>query len=176
MTEYPPKLVEVTETEFGAVLALNDGRSVPINIRPERLDQSLRAYQRPSLRELLASRSLSVYADTWQTLDGDWERVSEIILASPVAMTKLQDFPGIWRVSGQPSAAVRDMPQRVYGGLDRALYTSHAFQFRENPNRSAPWCRGLLNAQGGWIFETWVHLGSGQVEIVGGVLQGHFVE
>ena len=64
MTEYPPKLVEVAEREFGSVLTLNDSRMVPINIRPERLDRALRDFERPSLRELLASRSLSVFADS----------------------------------------------------------------------------------------------------------------
>ncbi len=176
MTEYPQKLVQVAGSEFGSVLTLSDGRKVPINIRPERLDQALREFERPPLGELLASRSLQVFANTWETPERDWERVSEIILASPVAMAKLRDFPGLWCVFGQSAAVVRELPQRVYGGLEHALYTSHAFKFREDPNRSTPWCRALLNAVGGWVFETWVHLGSGHVEIVGEVLPGHFVE
>ena len=176
MTEYPPKLVQVAGSGFGSVLTLSDGRTVPINIRPERLDQALREFERPTLGELLGSRSLAVFADTWQTPERDWERVSEIVQASPVAVATLHDFPGIWCVFGQPAAAVRELPQRVYGGLEQALYTSHAFQFREDPNRPAPWCRALLNAVGGWVFETWVHLGTGHVEIVGELLPGHFVE
>lgn len=176
MKEYPPKLVEVAESEFGSVLTLSDSRIVPINIRPERLDTALSEFERPSLRELLASHSLGVFADSWQTPERDWERVSEIVLSSPVAAAKLHDFPGIWGVFEQPAAVVRKLPQRVYGGLDQALYTSHPFQFRVDPNRPSPWCRALLNAAGGWIFETWVHLTLGHVEILGAVLPGHFVE
>jgi hypothetical protein len=176
MTEYPPKLVEVAESEFGSLLTLSDSRTVPINIQLERLDRALREFERPSLRELLASRTLGVFADRWQTPEPNWERVSKIVQASPVAVAKFHDFPGIWCVFDQPAAVVRELPQRVYGGLEQALYTSHAFQFREDPSRPAPWCRALLNAVGGWVFETWVHLGSGHVEIVGEVSPGHFVE
>lgn len=175
MTEYPPKLVEVTESKFGSVLTLSDSRMVPINIRPERLDRALRDFERPSLIEFLASRSLGVFADSWQTSERDWVRVSEIVRTSPIAMKKLKDFSSIWRVFGQSALVVRELPQRVYGGLDQALYTSHAFQFREDPYRRDPWRRALLNTTGGWVFEIRVHLGSGSVEIVGEVLQGHFV-
>jgi hypothetical protein len=176
MTEYSPKLVDVAESEFGSVLTLSDRCMVPINIRPKRLDRALRDFERPSLRELLASRSLGVVADSWQTLERDWVRVSEMLQTSPIAAAKLECFSDMWRVFGQPAAVVRGLPQRVYGELDQALYTSHAFQFREDPNRPAPWCRALLNAVGGLVFETWIHLGSGSVEIVGEVLPGHFVE
>lgn len=176
MKEYPPKLVEVAESDFGSVMTLSDSCIVPINIRPERLDTALREFERPSLRELLASHSLGVYADSWQTPERDWERVSEIVRTAPVAVATFRDFPGIWRVFGQPAAVVRQLPQSVYGGLDQALYTSHPFQFRVDPNRPAPWYRALLNAAGGWVFETWVHLALGHVEIRGEVLPGHFVE
>jgi hypothetical protein len=174
--EYPPKLVEIAESEFGSVLTLSDSRTVPINIRPVQLDRALREFERSSIEELLANRSLGVFADTWQTSELDWKRVSEIVQASPVAQAKLHDFPGIRCVFGLPAAVVRELPQRVYGGLDQDLYTSHAFQFREDPNRPAPWCHALLNASGGWVFETWVHLKSRKVEIVGAMLPGHFVE
>jgi hypothetical protein len=176
MTEYPPKLIEVAQSEFGSVLTLSDSRMVPINIRPERLDRALREFERPSLSELLANRSLSVFGDSWQTSARDWARVGEIVQTCPAAAAKLHDFPGIWRVFGQPAAVVRDLPHRVYGGLEQALYTSHPFQFRVDPNRPVPWCRALLNAAGGWVFETWVHLALGHVEILGEELPGHFVE
>ena len=176
MMEYPPKLVEVAESEFGSELTLSDGRTVPINIRPERLDRALKEFARPSLGELLASRSLGVYADSWQTSEAEWQRISEVVRTSPAAVAKLLDFPGVLSVFGQPAAVVQELPQRVYGGLDQALYTSHPFEFRVDPNRPAPWRRALLNVDGGWVFETWVHLALGQVEILGEVLPGHFIE
>jgi hypothetical protein len=176
MKEYPPKLLQVDGSESGSVLKLSDGRTVLIDIRPERLDRALKEFERPSLEELLASRSLEVFADTWQTPEQEWGRISEIIRVSPVALSKLRAYPDIWAVFGQPAATVRELPQRVYGGLEQALYTSHRFQFREDPNRPTPWCRALLNAMGGWVFEVWIHLGSGQVEVVGEVLSGHYIE
>jgi hypothetical protein len=168
--------MQIAVSGFGSVLNLSDGCTVPINIRPQRLDRALQEFERPSLGELLTSRSLAVFADVWQTPNLDWERVSEIIQSSLVAVAKFQDFPGIWKVFGLPAAVVRELPHRVYGGLDQALYTSHPFQFLEDPNRPAPWCRALLHAVGGWVFETWVHLDSGHAEVVGEVLPGHFVE
>ena len=176
MMEYPPKLVQVAASAFGSVLTLSDHRTVPINIRPERLDRALREFGRPALEELLASRCLKVYADLWRTPPEDWERIREIVQASPVAAARLQSMPGIWQTFSQPAEVVRELPQRVYGGLDQALYTSHPFQFQEDPNRPPPWRRALLSAAGGWVFQTWVQLSSGQVEVVGQVLPGHFVE
>jgi hypothetical protein len=158
------------------VLTLSDGRSTPINIAPERLDQALKEFQRPSLEEMVASRSLAVYADSWQTPEHEWERISQIIQMNPIAAAKLGEFPCIWSVWGQPAAVVRELPQRVYGGLDQALYTLHPFQFREDPNRPPPWRRALLSAVGGWVFTTSVDLDLGCVEVAGEVLAGHFVD
>jgi len=174
--EYPPKLVQIGESEFGSVLTLSDSRSIPIDVRPQRLDRALREFERPSLAALLANRSLDVFTDTWETPERDWERISDIMRASPVAQAKLRDFPGIWEVFSQPAAIVRELPQRVYGGLDQAVYTSHRFHFRDDPNRPPPWCYALLSTVGGWVFPTWIHLGLGHVEVVGEVLPGHFVE
>jgi hypothetical protein len=176
MSDYPSKLVQVAATAFGSLLTLSDGREVPIDIGPDRLSQALVAYERPPLSELLAARSLGVFADTWEMTAEDWQRISAIIRASPVAAAALRQAPSVWEVFGQPAAFVRELPQRVYGGLAQALYTSHPFQFRPDPNRPVPWCRGLLSASGGRLFNTWVHLGSGEVEVESDVLVGHFVE
>lgn len=133
-------------------------------------------FERPPLAELIAARSLSVFADAWKTAAGDWERISTAVLASSVAEAALGEVSSVWRMLGQPAMVVRELPQRVYGGLEAALYTCHPFQFRLDPNRSAPWYRALLSASGSRLFNTWVHLDSGQVEVESGVLLGHYVE
>jgi hypothetical protein len=176
MADYPPKLVRVTETAFGSLLALSDSREVHIDVRPDRLSHALVAFERPPLAALLAAQSLDVYAGTWETAAQDWERISAAILASPAAAAAFGDVPSVWGMFGQPAAFVRELPQRVYGGLDQALYTCHRFQFQPDPNRPAPWCRSLLSASGGRLFNTWVHLNRGQVEVESEILPGHFVE
>lgn len=176
MGDYPPKLVTVAATAFGSLLTLSDGRKVPIDIGPNRLSQALVAYERPSLTELLTARSLGVYADTWETTAEEWLRISATVRASRVAEAAFRQAPSVWEVFGQPAVLVRELPQRVYGGLAQALYTSHPFQLRPDPNRPAPWCRGLLSASGGRLFNTWVHLGGGQVEVESDVQVGHYVE
>jgi hypothetical protein len=176
MADYLPKLVRVTETAFGSLLALSDSREVPIDVCPHRLSRALVAFERPPLAALLAAQSLDVYAGTWETAAGDWERISAAVLASPAAAAAFGDLPSVWGMFHQPAAFVRETPQRVYGGLEQALYTSHRFHFLPDPNRPLPWCRSLLNASGGRLFNTWVHLESAQVEVESGVLAGHFVE
>lgn len=176
MGDYPPKLIQVAATTFGSLLTLSDGREVPIDIGPDRLNQALLDYERPPLSELLETRSLAVFAGAWEMTDEDWQRVSAIIRASPVAAAALRQAPSVWDVFDQSAAFVRALPQRVYGGLAQAIYTSHSFQFRPDPNRPARWCRGLLSASGGRLFNTWVHLGNGEVEIETDALVGHFVE
>jgi hypothetical protein len=121
MGDYPPKLVQVTATAFGSLLTLSDGREIPINVSPDRLSQVFLAYERPPLREVLAARSLGVYADTWVTTVEDWQQISAIVRASPVAMAAFRQAPCIWEVFSQPAAFVRELPQRVYGGLEQAL-------------------------------------------------------
>jgi hypothetical protein len=102
MTEYPPKLVKVTDCDFGALLTLSDGRTLPINIRSERLNRAFREYERPSLGELLTSRSLTVFADTWQTPDADWDRVRRIILAHRWPRRNCPSIPASGRCSLNP--------------------------------------------------------------------------
>jgi hypothetical protein len=176
MGEYPPKLVRATETAFGTLLGLSDGREIPIDIGPARLSEALENYERPPLAELLSAQSLCVFADIWEMRAADWDKTSATVLASSVAEAALASAPILWAMFGQPASVVQDLPQRVYGGLDQVLYTSHPFQFRPDPNRSAPWVRGLLSASGGRLFNMWVHVGSGQVEVESDVLMGHFVE
>lgn len=176
MGDYPPKLVRIAATTFGSLLTLSDGREVPIDIGPDRVNQALMAYQRPPLSELLAAQSLDVFADTWKTTPDDWQRISAVVRASRVAAAALRLAPSVWEVFVQPVSLVRELPQRVYGGLAQGLYTSHQFQFRPDPNRPTPWHRGLLSAPSGRLFNTWVHLESGKVEVESGVLVGHFLE
>jgi hypothetical protein len=176
MGDYPPKLVQIVATAFGSLLTLSDGREFPINISPDRLSEALVAYERPPLSELLVARCLGVFADTWATAAEDWQRISAIVRASSVAAAALREAPSVWLMFSQPAAFVRELPQRVYGGMAQALYTSHPFQFLPDPNRHTPWCRGLLSASGGRLFNTWVHLGSGEVEVESDVLLGHYVE
>jgi hypothetical protein len=122
MGEYPPKVVGMAGTAFGSVLTLSDGRVVPIDIGPERLSQALLAFERPPLSELLVARSLGVYADTWAMTAEDWQRISGVVRASPVAAAAFRQAPAVWEMFGQPAASVRELPQRVYGGLAGALH------------------------------------------------------
>jgi len=119
---------------------------------------------------------MGVFADTWAMTAEEWQRISAIVCTSPAAAAVLRQAPSIWEVFGQPAARVRGLPQRVYGGLTQALYTLHPFQFRPDSSRPAGWCRELLSASGGRLFNTWVRLGSGEVEVESDVLVGHFVE
>jgi hypothetical protein len=176
MSEYPPKLVQVTATTFGSLLTLSDGREVPIEVSPDCLNQALLAARSPPLSELLAARSHSVFADTWQTATADWQQISDVVRASPLAATTFRQTPSLWEKLGQPAVLIRDLPHRVYGGLEISLYTSHPFQFVGDPNRSAPWVYALLHASGGRLFKTWVHPVRGQVEIETGTSLGHFLE
>jgi hypothetical protein len=176
MGQYPPKLVSVADTTFGSLLNLTDGRSVPINIGVERLRQAILAMGRPPLVDSLASQSLGVYADVWETSAEDWQRICAAVQSSPVAAAEFGQVPFIWQAFGQPAAVVRDMAHRVYGGIDDDVFTSHPFHFRTEYDRPKPWVYGLLSASGGRLFMTWVHLRSGKVEVESGVIMGHFVE
>lgn len=176
MSEYPPKLVQVTATESGSSLTLSDGREVPIEVGPDRLNQALLAARSPPLSELLAAGGHRVFADTWQTSPADWQQISDFVRASPLAATALRGAPSVWKKFGQPAAVISDLPHRVYGGLEVSFYTLHPFQFVSDSNRPAPWVYALLHASGGRLFRTWVHLGSGEVEIEAGIRPGHFVE
>ncbi len=176
MSEYPPKLVRVTETVVGSILALSDGRNVPIDIALTRLSQALTDHERPPLSELLADKSLGVYAANWETTGEQWLQISTRVLTSTVAAVAFGEVSSIWDVFGRSAAVVRELPQRVYGGLSQALYTVHPFQFRLDPNRPAPWMRGLLSAPGGLLFNIWVHLDSGEIDIEAEVLWGHYIE
>jgi hypothetical protein len=176
MGQYPPKLVRVVDTTFGSLLTLTDGRSVPINIGVERLRQAILAIGRPPLAESLASQSLGVYADVWETSPADWQRICAAVQSSPVAATAFGQVPFIWQTFGQPAAVVRDLAHRVYGGIDDDVFTSHPFHFRAECDRPKPWVYGLLSASGGRMFKTWVHPRSGAVEVQSGVIIGHYLE
>jgi hypothetical protein len=176
MSEYPPKLHAVEEAEFGSVLTLSDGRRVATDVRPARLTEAFAEYSSRSLAELVAKRSLAVFADALQTAPDEWARISHLLRSSPGTQAVLLRHPTTWDGLRQPYDVVLAKPHRVYGGLDQGLYTSHPFQFRADPNRSDPWRRALLSAPGGWLFEAWVELQSGEVEVAGHSLPGHYVE
>jgi hypothetical protein len=176
MPEYPPKLHAVEEAGFGSVLVLSDGRAVPTDVRPTRLAGAFAEYSSRSLAELLARRSLAVFADALQTTPDEWARISHLVRTSQAAEAVLRGHPSTWDVFREPYEAVLAKPHRVYGGLDQGLYTSHRFQFRTDPNRPEPWRRALLSAPGGWLFESRVELQSGRVEIAAQQMPGHYVE
>jgi hypothetical protein len=176
MTGYPPKLYAVEEAEFGSVLSLSDGRKVPTDVRPSRLAEAIAECSSRSLAELLARRSMGVFADALQTSPDEWARISRLIRTSPAAEAVLRGYSSTWGGFQEPYEVILAKPHRVYGGLDQGLYTSHPFQFRADPNRPEPWRRSLLNAPGGWLFEMWVELQSGSVEIAAHSLPGHYVE
>jgi len=176
MPGYPPKLYAVVEATFGSVLALSDGRKVPINVGPCRLAEAFAEFRSRPLVELLARRSLGVFADALQTSQDEWARISRLVRTSPAAEEALRGHPSTWGGFQEPYEVILARPHRVYGGLDQGLYTSHPFQFRSDPNRPAPWRRSLLSAPGGWLFETCVELQSGTVEVATHMLPGHYVE
>lgn len=176
MTAYPPKLLGIKETVFGSLLTLSDGRRVPIDVRPPRLAEALAEYSSRPLDELLASRSLSVFADIFHTSQDDWTRISHLVRAASAAEAILRRHPTVWDGFHESYEVILGKPHRVYGGLEQALYTSHPFQFRQDPNRPAPWRRALLSAPGGWLFEVWVELQAGEVEVTADILHGHYVE
>lgn len=176
MPEYPPKLHAVEEAKFGSVLTLSDGRTVPIDVRPSRLAEAFAEYSSRSLAELVAGRTLAVFADSLQTTPDEWARVSHLVRTSPAAEAVLRQHPPLWDGFRDPYDVVLAKPHRVYGGLAQGLYTSHPFQVRADPNRPDPWRRALLSAPGGWLFETWVEVQSGRVEIAADMLPGHYVE
>jgi hypothetical protein len=176
MPGYPPKLYAIEEAEFGSVLALSDGRTVPIDVRPSRLAEAFADYSSRSLAEQLAQRSLDVFADAFETSPDEWARISHLVRTSPAAEAALRDHPSTWGAFQDPYEEILARPHRVYGGLGQGLYTSHPFRFRANPNRPDPWRRSLLSAPGGWLFETWIELQSGWVEIAAHMLPGHYVE
>lgn len=176
MSGYPPKLYAIEEATFGSVLALSDGRTVPIDVAPSRLAEAIAECSSRSLAELLARRSLGVFADAFQTSPDEWARISQLVRTSPAAEAALRGHPSTWGGFQEPYEVILAKPHRVYGGLDQGLYTSHPFQFRADPNRPDTWRRSLLSAPGGWLFETWVDLESGTVEVAAHMLPGHFVE
>jgi hypothetical protein len=176
MMESPPKLLGIEETEFGSILTLSDGRRVPTDVRPSRLAEAFAEYSSRSLTELLASRSLSVFAGLFHTSQDDWTRISRLVRAALAAEAILRRHPRVWDGFHEPYDVILAKPHRVYGGLDQALYTAHPFQFRQDPNRPAAWRRALLSAPGGWLFEVWVELQTGEVEVTADRLQGHYVE
>lgn len=176
MPEYPPKLLNIEEADFGSVLNLSDGRNVPINVRPPRLAEALAEYHSRTLTEMLAARSLAVFADVLQTREEEWRTISNLIRTSSTAETILRQHATVWSTFQEPYNVILVKPHRTYGGLQKSLYTSHPFHFRDDPNRPPPWRRALLNAPGGWLFEVWADLQACQVQVSAHLLQGHFVE
>jgi hypothetical protein len=105
-----------------------------------------------------------------------WGRISECVRSSPEAVGAFRRFPSLWAGFGEPYKTIVLKVHRLYGGLSRFLYTSHPFDFRKDPNRPLPWYRALLSAPGGWLFNTWVHVGTGVVEVEAEQHPGNYVE
>jgi len=176
MVDYPPKLAQVTETAFGSLLTLSDGSAVPINISPARLRQAIQEQRPPELAGYFTPEPLGVYRDEWLLTPEEWDQIRAIVLASRVVANALREASATWNLFFQPASAVRDLPRRVYGGLSKAIYTSHPFQFRIGFSRPVPWLYSQLNASGGRLFRLHVHLERGEVEVERHVKMGHYVE
>lgn len=159
------------------MLFLDDGSQVTIDISPERLDEAIIAQRAPPLAELLADRSLAVYVDTLDMTADVWDQVSNHLCRSPKAAEVFEPFPALWSAFRAPYTLVAAMPHRVYGGISHcSMYTTCPINFHADPNRPAAWLRALLSARGEWLFQTWVQLEIGQVEVEAWQAPGHFVE
>jgi hypothetical protein len=176
MSDYPPKLLKLCEADFGSVLFLNDGRQVSVDVRPSRLNAALCEYGLPPLTESIAYGGLGVFVGYIQMAAAEWDRISDCLRSSSKAQAMFSQFPTLWASFYEPYSAIAVKVHRLYGGLSRSLYTSFPIDFRIDPNRPLPWYRALLSAKGGWLFNTWVHLKRGKVEIEAGQFAGHFVE
>ena len=177
MPNYPPRLVNITAADRGSILLLDDSSRVIVDVSPERLDAAIVAQGASPLAQLVADQSLGVYVDTLDMTAEVWDRVSSHLCRSPHAAEAVEPFRALWAAVHAPYPVVAEMPQRVYGGITHwSMYTSCPINFRGDPNRPAPWRRALLSDRGGWLFQTWVHLEGGQVEIEAFQRPGHYVE
>jgi hypothetical protein len=175
VSDYPPKLLAVSEASFGSILSLADGIEVPLNLTPARFAEVIAEGLSP-LPELIASQTLGVFAGLFTTGPEQWASISKSIRSSGDAAAVFSRHPRLWECFGEPFDHIARMPHRLYGGISRYLYTSHPFDFQASRQRPAPWYRALLSAPGGWLFTTWVHLESGEVEATADQALGHYVE
>lgn len=166
----------IRKVSFGSTLLLDDGSEVPIDVGPARLRRAMFEYDGSELHDLLADRVLPVWVGAFSTTADEWQYICDAVRSSELAVAELRKHSSLWQAFCEVYAVVRSKPHRVYGGLARGIYTSHPFEFREDPNRAANWRRALLNAPGGWLLEMWVNMGSGQVETHAAHLPEHFVE
>jgi len=176
MSSYPPKLVCICSAPFGSLLSLDDGTHVAIDVRPDRLDALLRDNGHEHLHTLIESQCLGVFAGHLSMTNGDWDKIGACVRSSTDAARILSRFPLLWASFWEPYQNIVRKVHRLYGGLSRCLYTSYPVDFRCDPNRPPPWFRALLNAPSGWLFQTWVHLGTRKVEVEQQRAPGHFVE
>lgn len=176
MSDHEPKLVSVTEAAFGSLLTLSDGRVIPINISPTRLREAIHEARPAMLAAYFQPEPLGVYADDWLVASEDWDRICAIMQSSHTAARAFGHVPAIWDGFSLPASVVRNLPQRVYGGLWGGIYTSLSFNFKTDSNRSVPWVYAQLHASEGRLFQTWVNMKNGKVEVECGVRMGHYVE
>jgi hypothetical protein len=177
MSRYPPKLVDIAGGDGTSILFLDNGETVTVDISPARLNEAIIEQRVPPLADLIAAQSFGVYVDTLDTTPEEWERISHHLCRSARAEEVLESFPVLWDALHSPYAVIAGMSHRVYGGISVAsMYTSCPISFSNNPNRPAPWQRALLSARGDWLFETWVHLDDGRIEIEPFQRPGHYVE
>jgi hypothetical protein len=177
MPNYPPKLLRVSEADGGSVLLLEDDGQVAVDVRPARLNEAFLQYGLAPLEDLITARTVGVFVGMSHMTTEQWDRIRECIRSSAVAAEVFRKFPPLWANFREPYDVIVGLPHRVYGGLSKwSLYTSLPVDFGTDPNRPIPWCRALLSASGGWLFNTWVHLETGEAEVVGEQLPGHYIE
>jgi hypothetical protein len=177
MPNYPPKLLRVSEADCGSVLHLEDDGQVAVDVRPARLNEAFLQDGLPPLEDLIAAGKLGVFVGMPHMNSEQWDRIRECVRSSAVAAEVFRKFPLLWANFRESYDVIVELPHRVYGGLSEwSLYTSLPINFATDPNRPIPWYRALLSAPGGWLFNTWVHLQTGEIEILSDQHPGHFVE
>jgi hypothetical protein len=177
VSNYPPRLISIAKADTGSILFLDDGSQVTIDISVERLDEAIIAQRAAPLAKLLADRSLGVYVDMLEMTADIWDRVRNHLRRSLRAAEVFKSFPALWSALQAPYAVVAAMPHRVYGGISHwSMYTTCPIDFHDDPNRPAPWLRSQLSTREAWLFETWVQLETGQVQVEAQQSPGHYVE
>ena len=194
VSNYPPKLIRLSETDTGSILFLDDGMQVAVDVRPSSLDGALTEYGNLPLAALVESRSLGC-------LCGPVPYDSRAMGRHPKMYPHLNQERSAWHFVGfhrfghastSPTTASRQSSSAIRGIVTRPLHEpSHRFSggaqspialvsrasqrnWRLFPHRGC--YRACLNAPGGWLCDIGVNLGTGNVKIEVGKQPGHYVE
>ncbi len=181
MSDYPPKLIGLSETDLGSILLLDDGTHVTIDVPPKRLGEVLKnemltEYGAISLDDLVNRGSVGVFVEQLLMTTELWDAIRDCIRSSAEGAAAFNRFHLVWASFNEPYSSIATRPHRLYRGLSRFLYTSYPIDFRDDPNRPLPWYRACLSVAGGWLCNTWVNLGTRHVEVEAEQHPGHFVE